>query len=158
MSRLAWPAWILLVACSARAGDFDDFSWHEPCTSVERWTPLPSWLANPSPTAPVTSEAETVCFAVDEPGRGMKWSASMPAISLADLPYLVIRYRAENLVTNGTDYFVHLDDHAGAELHALRLSDVVADGRWHVAAVDLTTLTRAEAVHRIDVRVQAIQA
>jgi len=156
MCRVVVTAWIATLAVAAGAAGFDDFSWREPCGHTERWTPLADWVSNASPTASVSVEAEVACFAVDEPGRGMKWAASMPSIWLDDLPYLVVRYRAENLDTSRTDYLVYLDDQQGdTELHALRFADVVADGRWHVAAVDVTVLTLAETVHRMAVQVQA---
>jgi len=155
MSGITLVGWMVL-ATSVQAGDLDDFCWHEPFASVDRWALQPGWLGNPSTSASVTGDGGIACFGVDEPRLGMKWSASMPAISLAELPYLVVRYRAENLDTDRTDYLVHLDDRMpGTELHALRLCDVVADGQWHVAAVDVTTLTRADAVDRMAVQVQA---
>ena len=80
----------------------------------------------------------------------------MPAISLDEFPYLVVRYRAENLNTDRTDYLVYLNDGIpNKELHAIRLCDVAADGQWHVAAVDLTELTQADEVNKLAVQVQA---
>ncbi len=86
----------------------------------------------------------------------MKWSASVPLISLADTPWLVARYRAENLSTKSDDYLIYLDDRVqGKQLNAIRLKDAVADGKWHVAAVDVTTLTNADGVFGMAIQVQA---
>ncbi|HUT92730.1 MAG TPA: DUF6259 domain-containing protein [Thermoguttaceae bacterium] len=155
MFGIALVGWIVL-ASPAPAGDLDDLSWREPFEDVEGWTAQPPWVTNASAAASVTSDGEIACFSVDEPQRGMKWSASMPAVALEELPYLVVRYRAEHLDTGRTDYLVYLDNRVpGAELHAIRLCDVAADGRWHVAAVDVTALTRAEAVQGVAVQAQA---
>ena len=147
---------ILLLAASAAAGGLDDFTWREEFEQAKRWTPQPTWLSNASRAARASAEDGTVCFGVDEPGRGMKWSAAMEMTPLDELPYLVVRYRARNLRAEGEDYFIYLDDRVRAkQLNAIRLCDVVADGSWHVAAVDVTTLTAAEAVHSMAVQVQA---
>jgi len=146
----------MLFAAVASAGGLDDFHWREEFADAERWRPRVTWLGNPSRTASVTSDGQVACFGVDEPLRGMKWSASMPMVSLADTPWLVVRYRAEKLNTKRTDYLVYLNDRVrGKELHAIRLCDAVPDGRWHVAAVDVTTLTAGEAVYSMAVQVQA---
>ena len=149
----------VLVASFAAAGELDDLCWSERFDDIERWTALPAWLGNPGDSASLVRDDSVACFQVDEPNRGMKWSASMPSIALDEFPFLVVRYRAENLNTDRTDYFVYLDDGVvGKELRAIRLCDVVADGQWHVAAVDLSTLTEAEGVTGLAVQVQASRA
>ncbi len=85
----------------------------------------------------------------------MKWRLSIPPASLAELPYLVVQYRAENLDTTSSDYLIYLDDHNNESFHPLRLCDVIADGQWHIAAVDLGALTRSESVHAVAVQVRA---
>ncbi|MBL7044562.1 MAG: hypothetical protein ISR77_38405 [Pirellulaceae bacterium] len=148
-----------LVASFAAAGELDDLCWSERFENIERWTALPAWLGNPAGSASLVRDDSAACFQVDEPNRGMKWSASMPSIALDESPFLVVRYRAENLNTTSTDYVVYFDDGVvDKELRAIRLCDVVADGQWHVAAVDLTTLTEAEGVSKLAVQVQAGRA
>lgn len=135
----------------------EDFSWSEHIVDAARWTRQPGWLSNASPTASVECKDKGGCFAVNEPGKGMKWSMPISsAVSLAERPYLLVRYSAENLNTKSTDYLIHLDDRVpGRQLKAIRLSDVIADGRWHWAAVDLSTLTSAVTVDLAAVQVQA---
>ncbi|MCY2995716.1 MAG: DUF6259 domain-containing protein [Planctomycetota bacterium] len=152
----------ILLFLSAGFGDltfgaeWDDFGWRADCRDAAAWTRQPGWLGNGSPTAVVKIDDGALCFRVDEPSRGMKWSLATPAIALDETPWLVVRYRAENVDTHGTDYFVYVNDHRPTrQLSPLRLSDVVADGRWHVAAIDLSTLTEAESVDGIAVQVQA---
>jgi len=146
----------LALPLLAQADDLDDLCWTQQFTRADAWTPQPQWLSHPSPTATVASAGAAICFAVDEPGQGMKWSAPLSAVALADQPYLVLRYRGENLNTAGSDYLLHLDDQDPRhQLHALRLCDVQADGRWHTVAVDVSTLTSADAVNAMAVQVQA---
>ena len=47
----------------------------------------------------MTSDGQVACFRVDEPEAGMKWSASIPGVWREELPYLVVRYKAENVAT-----------------------------------------------------------
>ncbi len=149
----------VLAASIAGAGELDDLCWSERFDDLERWTAEPAWLGNPSDSASLVRDDSAACFQVDEPNRGMKWSAPMPSIALDELPFLVVRYRAENLNADRTDYLVYFDDGiASKELAAIRLCDVVADGQWHVAAVDLTTVTEAEGVTKLAVQVQAGRA
>ena len=153
----AWLSTLAVVATSvAGAGDLDDLWWSERFDDLSRWTAEPSWLGNPTNSPSLVQDDSAACFGVYEVGRGMKWSAAMPAILLDEFPYLVVHYRAENLNTDRTDYLVYLDDGiSDKELNAVRLCDVVADGQWHVAAVDLTELTRADEVTKLAVQVQA---
>ncbi len=156
MSRPCVLTLAVLVASIAGAGELDDLCWSERFDDLERWTAEPAWLGNPSDSASLVRDDSAGCFQVDEPNRGMKWSAPMPSIALDEFPYIVVRYRAENLNTDRTDYLVYFDDGIPSEeLRAIRLCDVVADGQWHVAAVDLTTLTEAEGVAKLAVQVRA---
>ncbi len=146
---------VLATACSG-AGPLDDFYWREECRDTRGWTPQPGWLDNASASASLTSDGEAVLFRVGEQGRGMKWSCNTGAVSLTQTPWLVIRYRAENLNTNRTDYLVYVDDGVSArQLDAIRLCDVTDDGQWHVAAVDLSLLTESESIGALAVQVQA---
>ena len=146
----------LALPILVQADDLDDLCWTQQFTQTDPWTPQPKWLSHPSPTASVTSDGTATCFAVDEPGLAMKWSAPLSAVSLAEQPYLVLRYRSENLNTAGADYLLHLDDQDHRhQLYALRLCDAQADGQWHTAAVDISTLTNADAIVAMAVQVQA---
>ena len=100
----------LLWATSAAAQELDEIAWREPFDDPKPWTPRPSWVANASTTASVRAEDGTICFRVDEPRRGMKWSAPSLVIPIDEFPYLSIRYRAENIETGRTDYLVYLND------------------------------------------------
>jgi len=155
--------WVLILgsalASVAAAGDPDDFLWRDDFTDARGWTGRPGWLANPSSTASANSDGQVGCFRVDEARRGMKWSCPLPQVFLEETPWLVVRYRAENLQAQGGDYLIYLDDHvAGRQLCALRFSDAQADGRWHVVAVDISALTAAPAVDAMAVQVQASAA
>ena len=152
--------WAIILGAAlvsvAAAADPDDFLWRDDFTDAKGWTARPGWLSNPSSTASVGSDGQVGCFRVDEARRGMKWSCPVPQVALEETPWLVVRYRAENLQAQGGNYLVYLDDHvAGRQLCALRLSDAEADGRWHVVAVDVASLTSAPAVDAMAVQVQA---
>ena len=159
MPRRALASFLFLAACVATAGDLDDLHWREEFTDTARWTLQPSWLTVASTTASVASDGQVACFRVDEPRQGMKWSATMPIVGFADAPWLVVRYRAENLDTGPDDYLVYLDDRVrGKQLNAIRLRDAKSDGQWHTAAVDVTTLTEGASAHGLAVQVRATAA
>ncbi len=148
-------ALVMLIGMVGAGSDLD-FCWVDHFGQVQQWIAQPGWLTRPSATASVTTDGQTACFSVDEPGTGMKWSVSMPSVWLEELPCLIVRYKAENLDTESTDYLLYADDDvAERQLSAIRLCDVKADGQWHVAAVDLTSLTSAESIDALAVQVQA---
>lgn len=133
-----------------------DAGWAEDFTSVGAWKPQPGWLSNPDPSAEVKAEGGVACFAVDAPGKGMKWARSITAVVVEEAPYLVIRYRAENLRTVGEAYFVYVDDGArGHDCSPLRLENVISDGTWQYVAVDLRPIVRGRMITAIALQVQA---
>ncbi len=147
---------LLLATATCAAGPLDDLCWRNDCRDPNVWTAQPDWLSNASSAASATRDGETLVFRVPEPGRGMKWSLSLPTVSLEATPWLTIRYRAEQLANHGTDYLVFVDDHVSRrQLNAVRLGDAITDGQWHVVAVDLSLLTDAEAIDALALQVQA---
>ena len=116
---------------AAAVGACDEFHWVERFARLEDWTRRPEWLPNGSARAAVVREGGAACFRVDEPGQGMKWSRAVPPIALAEQPYLVLRYRAENLdVGRGDSRSPRLP------LHDVRGSDRLACRRDHTYCVD----------------------
>ncbi len=150
------------LSLAASAGELVDLelpSWRAPLTELSRFESRPAWLGNPAAKVAVIRDGAATCLVVPEAGRGMKWSVAMPATSLVDTPWLVVRYRARNVATTGTDYALFLSDHvAGRELAPLRQRDLVSDGRWHFVAVDVSTLTSAASVDGLAIQVQATAA
>lgn len=139
-----------------RPGPADELVWYDDLADVSSWKPQPSWLANPSPTATLASEAGVAAFRVEPANQGMKWSRDLPRISLAETPWIVIRYRAENLSQIHTDYVIYLrDGDSKRQLSPWTPKDLVADGAWHIAAVDVSDLTDRPAVEQIAVQVQS---
>lgn len=123
--------------------------------SAAAWEAHPDWLTGASAGAEVAVANGVACFRVPEGDRAMKWSRSLAGVSLADMPYLALRYRAENLVPEGEDYFVYLDDGGPAQCHALRLKDLVSDGQWHLVAVDARRFAAKPEIDAVAVQVRA---
>jgi len=134
----------------------EELVWYDDFADVSLWKPQPAWLANPSATATLTSDAGVAAFRVDQSHHGMKWSRDLPPIALAETPWLVIRYRAENLNQQHSDYVIYLrDGNAERQLSPWTPKGLIVDGAWHVAAVDVSTLADRSAVDQIAVQVQA---
>jgi hypothetical protein len=148
------------LAATANASDAfrpaDELVWYDDLDDVSLWKAQPAWVGNPAPTATLASENGVARLRVDQPTQGMKWSRDLPPISLAETPWLVVRYRAEGLNRQHGDYVIYLrDGNAKEQLSPLTFSDVAADGAWHIAAVDVSTLTDRTSVDQIAVQVQA---
>ena len=157
------PLWlgVLLGASSAAADDAavvpaEALVWYDDLADLAPWISQPSWLGNPASTATLASENSVARFHVDQPGQGMKWARDLPRVSLAETPWLVLRYRAEDLNRQHSDYLVYLrDGDPGRQLAPLTFADAVADGAWHFAAVDVSALTERESVDQLAIQVQA---
>jgi len=88
----------------------------------------------------------------------MKWSQSFPATTFEGSPYLVLRYRAEGLLTTSDNYLVYIDDRGRRETSPVKLSDAVPDGQWHTVAVDLRRVAEGDRFAKTAVQVQAGKA
>ncbi len=133
-----------------------DVEWRDDVASTKAWQARPGWLTNPDLQASVHAQDGIGRFAVDAPGKGMKWSRSVRPLAVADAPYLVIRYKAESLRAEGDDYVVYVDD--GASEHPcspLRLRDAVTDGSWQHVAIDLRPIVRGRSIKGVALQVQA---
>ena len=147
------------VAQSQTALDPDEFAWLDEFTGTTPWQTRPDWVSNPSPAPSATANDGVVCFRVDEPGRGMKWSRSLPRVSLAEAPWLVMRYRAQNLAQQREDYLIYLQDgNPRRELGPVKGRDLSTDGQWHVLAVEVSALTDRPSVDLLAIQVQATPA
>jgi len=105
--------------------------------TLGRLTAEPGWLANPTDEFSAERTDTSVVLRVDEPGRGMKWSADLPEpVDLAVYTCVAVRYRARDIDVSG-DYCVWLGSAPGGRppenAVLLRLNDVSDDGHWHVA-------------------------
>jgi len=120
----------------------------------ESWMAHKDWLGNPADDYAVTATDAGLRFEVRQPGQGMKWSTDL-AEPINDMLYLSVRYRAENLEPRTWDYFVYLAAGGGGqardEQYCLHLSDLSADGDWHVATAPVTV----RAIKSLAVQVQA---
>lgn len=164
---------VLHVAAADPALTTSDFLWREEFKDASRWTAQPDWLGDASTTASAVSDGDTasavsddntasavsdgntVSFHVDEPHQGMKWSTTVEGLSTLDLPWLVLRYKAQHLNTKSNDYLVYVRDSRGRELYAIRFSDARIDGQWHVAAVDLSASMDDATISVIALQVQS---
>lgn len=97
--------------------------------------PMPSYLGNPTAKPELSAADGAVTLRVAEPGKGMKFLLDLQRYDCGALPYLLLRYRAENLAGG---YTIHLFDDSQAGLMVLANSELKCDGQWHELAVDLS--------------------
>jgi hypothetical protein len=72
-----------------------------------------------------------------------------------DRPYLIVKYRAKGIEAIG-DYAIHITEGVpGREATAISLSEIIADGEWHTATVDLRKIENVEMIKGIAIQVQA---
>lgn len=134
MTRLIPLLLVPLCACALAHDEFrEDFA------DPNAWTARPDWLG-PAAKSPSLQTAEGVArFAIDEPGRGMKWLREVDMADCELAPWLVFRYKAEGYNTDIVDYVVWLRDAANKRdgFKAILGADIIADGQWHTRVVDL---------------------
>ncbi|MBM3239776.1 hypothetical protein FJZ31_26125 [Candidatus Poribacteria bacterium] len=126
------------------------------------WIAHTDWLGNPAEEYSVSQRETVLDFSVQEPGRGMKWSRHFDEpIDLANMPYMIVRYRAEGIAAYG-DYFLYLNAKVGdstKEFYVIMPGDLEDDGRWRTAIAEITPSTPSTgglgAVNWMAVQVQA---
>jgi hypothetical protein len=134
-----------------------EWGWEAELGRVEAWQAQPSWQSNPAPGAACRRDGEALEFSVPDSGCGMKWSHSFQPATFDSSPYLVLRYRAEGLLTASDNYLVFINDGSNRETAPFKLSDAVADGQWHLLAVDLRGVAQAGRFAAVAVQVRATQ-
>ena len=65
------------------------------------WEMRPSYLGNPTAKAQLVAASGVNTLQVDEAGKGMKWELSLQPFDSGYYPYLVVRYKAQNLGGGG---------------------------------------------------------
>ncbi|NOY82790.1 MAG: hypothetical protein GXP31_17465 [Kiritimatiellaeota bacterium] len=97
----------------------------------------PTWLGSPSKVYRAETRNGLAHLSAGGAGRGMKWSAVLPApVDLSKYGFVAVRYRGRNVAPWG-DYLVYLGSGPGGrpENHVspIALRDVQATGEWQVA-------------------------
>ena len=150
---LLFPA---VVGCHAATSALFSAEWREDFASAERWNAEPSWLPNACPAATLTTDGEAACFAVPVKGQGMKWRRPLDSLWIGQNHFLVVRYRAEGLRTDSSNYFVYVDDGGKNETRPIRLEDIVADGQWRTIGIDLDGIAESDTLEAVAIQVQAV--
>lgn len=145
----------LVFASSLFGQGLLDWGWRAELARPDAWQAERSWQADPSPGATCVRDGDALRFVVPEAALGMKWSHAFPATTYDGCPYLVLRYRAEGLLTDSDTYLVYLDDRGSRETSPVRLSDAVPDGQWHTVAVDLRRVAEGERFAKVAVQVRS---
>ena len=143
-----------LPGAAAADAAFRGDGFHDDFERPNEWQPRSDWLPNASDGATLAVADGVLTATVPEAGRGMKWTRPIPLTDGTLFPYLVVRYRAFGVAARG-DYFVYVNDDANAEVKALLPEEIVADGEWHVLAIDLPTIAEAGNIHTLAFQVQA---
>lgn len=137
------------------AVDLFEVGWVEDFATTKGWTAEHGWLSNSCPQAELSVADGVACFSVVTPGHGMKWQRPVRDLWIGEDRFLVIRYRAEGVLTDSDEYLLYVDDGFGPETRPFRLRDVVCDGQWHTAAVDLLEVAESDTIRAFALQVQA---
>ncbi len=124
--------------------------------SRERWRPALAWVTNPPQQYAVRADAEgSLVFSARGAGGELPFLLSLsPAELDGDSRYLLLRYRAEGLVTTPGNYFLHAEEGTPGGRALLLGDEVVSDGAWHLAAIDLVALRPAQPLHLLALKVR----
>ncbi len=83
------------------------------------------------------------------------YMGQLQGVSTKERPYLLMRYRAKG-IAKSDDYAVYVTEKiVGKEGIAIKLSDLIADGEWHIITVDLHNIPQVEDLKGIAFQVQA---
>lgn len=103
----------------------------------------PDWLDVPADDGhhSVTRDDGTVTFAVDQPGRGMKWTLRFdPPLEREGLRYATLRYRARS-IQDFPDYAIWVGSETGGmpqeSERLINMPDLLDDGHWHTEVLQL---------------------
>ncbi len=151
--------WLAVTAggLAAREESLLDWSWAADLERAEAWQAQPSWQTDPAPGAACRRDGEALEFSVPAGGGGMKWSHAFPPATFDFSPFLVLRYRAEGLLTGSDNYLVYINDRSDRETRPFRLADAVADGQWHLLVVDLREVALGGRFSTVAVQIRAAQ-
>ncbi len=118
----------------------------------ENWQEMPIWTALPAQQASLETADGVAEFSIKEPGRAMKWVYEYPT-PLEASGWLIVRYRALNLADGDYALWVMDDRETGGLL--LPVGGLLADGQWHILAVDLRAAGVEGDIRRIALQVRA---
>lgn len=83
------------------------------------------------------------------------YTGMLQYIDKKERPYLIVKYRAKGIEAGG-DYAIHITEGVpGREATAISLREIIADGEWHTATVDLRKIKNVEMVKGIAIQVQS---
>jgi len=122
--------------------------------TVEGWEPLPHWVPNRARKPRASAQDGVAHFSVLEPGKGMKWRLHVAPVPASHMGYIVVRYRAQN-IDRSAGYFLWGFDASEGGHTIVPVDAVVADGRWHMLAVDVWGAGVEGAVRGLALEVQA---
>lgn len=130
----------IICCCAAALAQPDDI------ISKLNWTAQPGWLSSPAASESVSKTERGVLFRVEQPGKGMKWSAPLPQpVDLSKTPWVLVRYRAIDALPP-VDYILWLG--VEREQFVIKPNGITADGAWH------TIIARTEPCTARDIAVQ----
>ncbi|MCC6730240.1 MAG: hypothetical protein IT208_12960 [Chthonomonadales bacterium] len=118
--------------------------------TAARWSACPSWVTNPSLERAAAADGQRLVFTARGAGTEMPWTLGLRDGEMSgDDRYLLVRYRLEGASTQPGNYFLHGWEGTPGGRPLIVSDGVVADGRWHVAAVDLERLDAGEPIRQI---------
>lgn len=127
-------------------------------STAPRWAPCLGWVTNPPATYSVGQEDGNLVFTVQGKGTELPWLIALAdGETTGDARYLLLRYRAEGLLTTPGNYFLHGQEGTYGGRTYAAAEEVLSDGQWHVLAVDLAAVEPAEPTHGLAVKVRAGQ-
>lgn len=98
------------------------------------WEACPTFLGNAASTFGLEQADGVATLRVSEPGKGMKFELKLRPFDSETAPYLLVRYRASALA-GGYALWAYDEEPGGRQV--LGVAELLQDGDWHVAAVDL---------------------
>ncbi|MCC6446705.1 MAG: hypothetical protein IT210_25050 [Armatimonadetes bacterium] len=148
--RLFLLSALLLAALHVpvQAGTILDFN------TVEEWRAEPGWVGGPARRYSASARQGIARFAIEEPGRRMKWRTAIQPFNPRETGCLVLRYRAGSLGPAQDYLFWVFDSRAEGRLLLPRQA-IRDDGEWHLLAMDVWSLEVTGSIQSLALHLEA---
>lgn len=152
ISTAVWIGVFLLLTLQLSPGADLSLGRRANLNNPSLWEKWPSSLANPSPGSYVEISGDGLRFVIPETAKEMIWRASLRPSWREFHHYLTITYKASGL-SSSTFALARLRTGPDSWFTVIPSSSFTADGTTHTITIDFASMTAAEQIVGVEIRV-----